>query len=215
MDSSELLTQGLQAIGCPCSEKQVSAFMLLLSELRKWNRTYNLTALKNDEDIIIKHFLDSLLFIKALPDGALRMADAGSGAGFPGIPLKIARPELDITLIESSRKKTAFSRHIIRLLKLTGIHVLEQRLEHLGKAHEKYFDLMVSRATFTITEFIKHACPYVNEQGGLILNKGPKVSEEIKEFKKTACKGLIKDIVRLPLPFIKAERNLIVLSCTM
>jgi 16S rRNA (guanine527-N7)-methyltransferase len=215
MDTSELLIHGLQAIGCPCSQEQVGAFMLLLSELRKWNRTYNLTALKTDEDIIIKHILDSLLFLKALPHTALRLADAGSGAGFPGIPLKIARPELDITLIDSSRKKTVFSRHIIRLLKLADIHVLEQRLEHLGKENEKCFDLIVSRATFTITDFIKRACPYVNEQGILILNKGPKVSEEVKAFEEAPSIGMIKDIVRLTLPFIKAERNLIVLSCTM
>ena len=215
MDTSDLLIRGLQAIDCPCSEEQVGAFMLLLSELKKWNKTYNLTALKTDEDIIIKHFLDSLLFIKALPDAARRLADAGSGAGFPGIPLKIARPDLDITLVESSRKKTAFSRHIIRLLKLTGIHVLEQRLEHLGKEYEKCFDLIVSRAAFSITDFIKRACPYVNEQGSLILNKGPKVSEEVKAFEAAPCTGLIKDILRLPLPFLKAERNLIVLSCRM
>ncbi|MEW6215889.1 MAG: 16S rRNA (guanine(527)-N(7))-methyltransferase RsmG, partial [Nitrospirota bacterium] len=94
--------------------EQLSAFMTYLSELKRWNKAYNLTSLSKDEDIIIKHFLDSLLYLKAIPDGEIKIADVGSGAGFPGIPLKIIRPEIEMYLIEPSRKKSAFLRHIIR-----------------------------------------------------------------------------------------------------
>jgi len=210
MKSDELLIKGLKELGIHCSDEQIRSFMTYLSELKKWNRAYNLTALKKDEDIIIKHFLDSLLYIKAFPEGELKLIDAGTGAGFPGIPIKIVKPEMDITLIESSRKKTAFLRHIARSLGLADLKVLEQRFEHLGKEHERAYDLIVSRATFGISEFLEIACPYVKEGGRLILNKGPKLSEELK---KSGAAEAVKEVLNLRLPITNDERNLVVLEC--
>ena len=210
MNREKLLKQGLKELEVSCSGEQIRSFMTYLSELKKWNRAYNLTALKKDEDIIIKHFLDSLLYIKAFPEGELKLIDAGTGAGFPGIPIKIVRPEIDITLIESSRKKTAFLRHIARSLGLADLKVLEQRFEHLGKEHERAYDLIISRATFGISEFLKIACPYVKEGGRLILNKGPKLSEELK---KSGAAEAVKEVLNLQLPITKDERNLVILEC--
>jgi 16S rRNA (guanine527-N7)-methyltransferase len=210
MNAEELLKQGLKELDVSCTGEQVSSFMTYLSELKKWNRAYNLTALKKDEDIIIKHFLDSLLYIKAFPAGNFKLIDAGAGAGFPGIPVRIVRPEIDVTLIESSRKKAAFLRHITRSLGLTDIAVLEQRLEHLGTEHERAYDVIVSRATFSVGEFLKTACPYVKENGRLILNKGPKLPEELKE---PGAAEAVKEVLRLRLPITNDERNLVVLGC--
>jgi 16S rRNA (guanine527-N7)-methyltransferase len=220
MTSKQLLKEGLNQIGFSYSEEQIKAFMTFLSELKKWNRAYNLTGLKSDKDIIIKHFLDSLLYLKVIPVylvrkqkkstviNALKIADAGTGAGFPGIPIKIMRPEIDITLIESSKKKTAFLRHILRVLSLNGVKVLDERVENLGRKYEKTYDVIVSRATFKIEDFIKKTCPYVRENGMLVLSKGPKVFEEIKELKD---KGVIKEITRLSL--MNNERNLLIFKC--
>lgn len=220
MTSKQLLKEGLNQIGFSYSEEQIKTFMTFLSELKKWNRAYNLTGLKSDEDIIIKHFLDSLLYLKVIlvypvrkqknstVVNALKIADAGTGAGFPGIPIKIMRPEIDITLIESSKKKTAFLRHILRVLSLNGVKVLDERVENLGRKYEKTYDVIVSRATFKIEDFIKKTCPYVKENGVLVLSKGPKVFEEIKELKD---KGVIKKITRLSL--MNNERNLLVIKC--
>lgn len=220
MTSKQLLKEGLNQIGFSYSEEQIKAFMTFLSELKKWNRAYNLTGLKSDTDIIIKHFLDSLLYLKVIPVypvrkqknstvvNALKIADAGTGAGFPGIPIKIMRPEIDITLIESSKKKTVFLRHILRVLSLNGVKVLDERVENLGRKYEKTYDVIVSRATFKIEDFIKKTCPYVRENGVLVLSKGPKVSEEIKELKD---KGVIKKITRLSL--MNNERNLLIFKC--
>ncbi len=208
--SEELLKKGLKEMVIQYSDEQIRSFMTFLAELKKWNRAYNLTGLKTDEDIIVKHFLDSLLYIKALPEGALQLADAGTGAGFPGIPIKIIRPEINITLIEASRKKSAFLRHIIRTLGLTDINVLEQRLERLGKEHEKAYDVIVSRATFSIKEFLKAACPFVRKGGRLVLNKGPKAAEEIKE---SNAANAVMEILKFRLPVKNDERNLIVLEC--
>jgi len=216
MNPEELLKEGLNQIGFSCSEEQKNAFMTFLSELKKWNRAYNLTALKTDEDIIIKHFLDSLLYLKAILNSELKIADVGTGAGFPGIPIKIIQPEMDITFIEPSRKKSAFLRHIIRTLKLKRVSILEKRIETLGESYEKTYDVIVSRATFKIKDFLKKACPYVKEHGRLVLSKGPKISEEAKELKNH---GKIEDILRFPLIIkvdtinFQAERNLLILRC--
>ncbi|MBI4681315.1 MAG: 16S rRNA (guanine(527)-N(7))-methyltransferase RsmG [Nitrospirae bacterium] len=199
--------------------------MTFLSELKKWNRVYNLTALKTDEDIIIKHFLDSILYLKALEEIAsprhagarndrrevLKIADAGTGAGFPGIPIKIIKPGLDMTLIESSRKKSVFLRHIIRILKLNGISVLNNRIESLGKRYEKTYDVIVSRATFKIKDFLKKTCPYVKENGWLVLSKGPKVSEETNFLDEVHQQSVMKEVIALP--FIKAKRTLLMFQC--
>lgn len=217
MNPEELLKTGLNEIGFSYSKEQINAFITFLSELKKWNRAYNLTALKTDEDIIIKHFLDSLLYLKALEvhpirkqknSNGVKIADVGTGAGFPGIPIKIIKPEIDITLIEPSRKKTAFLRHIIRVLKLKGISLLDKRIEALGKNYENTYGVIVSRATFKVKDFMKKACPYAKENGSLVLSKGPKVSEEIKELKN---KSVIKKIIRLP--FINTKRNLLIIRC--
>jgi len=210
MKSEELFKKGLNELGISCSEDQINSFITYLSELRKWNSAYNLTALKTDEDIIVKHFLDSLLYLKAMPEGVLKLADAGTGAGFPGIPIKLIRPEMDITLIESSRKKCSFLRHMIRLLKLTGITVLEQRLENIGDEYKGAFDVIVTRAAFSIKEFLNTACPYLKEAGILVLSKGPKMTEELKEL---GTEDAVKGILKVALPVAKAERNLIVLEC--
>jgi len=210
MNSEKLLIQGLKELDISCSSGQIGSFMTYLSELKKWNRAYNLTALKKDEDIIIKHFLDSLLYLKAFPEGKLRLVDAGTGAGFPGIPIRIVRPEINITLIESIRKKTAFLRHIVRSLKLADLKVLEQRFEHLGKEHERVYDLIVSRAAFGISEFLRIACRYAKDGGRLILNKGPRLSEELK---KPGAAEAVREVLSLRLPIIHDERNLVVLEC--
>ena len=211
MENKELLRKGLDEAGISCSESQVSAFMVFLKELKKWNRTYNLSALKTDKDIIIKHFIDSLLYLKAVPDRPLRIADVGAGAGFPGIPIKIVRPEVNMTLIEPTGKKASFQRHMIRVLGLSGINVMEMRVEEIGK-DEAPFDIIVSRATFSLEEFLKMACPYINEDGLLIVSKGPKVLEELKEGA-SSVRNAVKELLELRLPLAGAGRNLVVLQC--
>jgi 16S rRNA (guanine527-N7)-methyltransferase len=212
--SEELLKNGFKELQVSCSEAQIKSFLTLLSELKKWNRAYNLTGLKTDRDIIIKHFLDSLLYIRAIPAEVQKLADVGSGAGFPGLPLKIMMPEMEMSLIESSRKKTAFLRHITRMLKLEGVEILEKRIEDLDSKYKKSFDVVVSRATFSIVEFIELACPYVNDRGMLILNKGPKLEEELKDLQKSSSKkASCREIMHLELPIIMDKRNLVVLEC--
>lgn len=206
---AELLKRGITELGLIYTEEQIDAFMTYLAELKRWNKVYNLTGLQKDEDIIIKHFLDSLLYLKAIPEGEIKIADVGSGAGFPGIPIKIIRHDIEMFLIEPSRKKCAFLNHIIRQLKLKGIGIVEKRIEETKTGYELPFlvDIAVTRALFSINDFIKKTSHIVRKDGILILNKGPKVDEEIKKLKKIEYSVLS---LRLPLSDIK--RNIIVVK---
>jgi len=198
----ELLRDGLLELGLAFSEDQVNSFMTYLTELKKWNKTYNLTGLKKDEDIIIKHFLDSLLYLKVIPNGEIKVADVGSGAGFPGIPIKIIRPEIEMYLIEPSGKKAAFLRHIIGTLRTEKIEVIEKRIEDLGKGQESFLsvDIAVTRALFSIKDFVKKSSHIVRQGGILVISKGPKVKEELKKLKDIKCEVLT---FSLPLSDIK------------
>lgn len=213
MKPDRVLADGLKAMGLGYSGGQITLFMTFLSELKKWSRAQSLTSLRKDEDIVIKHFLDSLLFLRGVPHGTGTLADVGSGAGFPGIPIKIMRSEISVSLIESSKKKVAFLRHIIRLLKLTDITVVEGRLEDLCAEHKIDHDVIVSRATFKIKDLLQMTCPHLGGECLIILSKGPAVSDELKMLDKTGYRDSVKEVLRLQLPFTKSTRHVILLTC--
>jgi 16S rRNA (guanine527-N7)-methyltransferase len=181
------LEKGLRDLGIAPSGGQLDRFMTCLAELKRWNRAYSLTSLKTDEDIVIKHFLDSALYVKvmeevSIPDKKLpvAVADVGSGAGFPGLVIKILRPEVEIYLIEPTRKKTAFLRHMVRTLGLEGAHAIGKRIEEVGGIE---VDFAVTRALFKVEDFVKKASHIVREGGFFIMSKGPSALGEIKDMK--------------------------------
>jgi 16S rRNA (guanine527-N7)-methyltransferase len=203
---NNLLKDGLIELGLPPSAEQISSFMIYLSELKKWNKVYNLTGLKKDKDIIIKHFFDSLLYLRVLPAGGITVADIGTGAGFPGIPLKIIRPEIDMYLIEPSRKKSAFLRHITRQLELKRIEVIEKSIQEIkvNKELPCLVDAAVTRALFSIKDFTKKASLIVKKGGTLILNKGPKFAEELKMLQNGKY-----EVLPVNLPFSDIKRYIV------
>jgi 16S rRNA (guanine527-N7)-methyltransferase len=202
----ELLRDGIIELGFTASKEQINSFMTYLTELKKWNRAYNLTGLKKDEDIIIKHFFDSLLYLKVLPAGGITVADIGTGAGFPGIPLKIIRPEIEMYLIEPSRKKSAFLRHITRRLELKRIEVIEKSIQEIkvNKELPCLVDAAVTRALFSIKDFTKKASLIVKKGGTLILNKGPKFAEELKMLQNGKY-----EVLPVNLPFSDIKRYIV------
>jgi 16S rRNA (guanine527-N7)-methyltransferase len=199
---ADLLRRGISELSLPCTEKQISAFLVYLEELKKWNKAYNLTGLKKDEEIIVKHFLDSLLFLKVFPDGIKKAADIGSGAGFPGIPIKIVRPDLMLFLVEPARKKTVFLRHIVSKLCLSDTEVIDARVEEIEGLK---VDAAMTRALFSVKEFQEKAARLLNKEGVLLLNKGPKLHEELKALD---MKNI--SIADLKLPFQEIMRHLVV-----
>lgn len=175
-----LLTRGALELGVGLSDAQQAAFDAYLGELTVWNRKMNLTAIEGEKSIVIKHFLDSLTPVRLL-SGSSTLLDIGAGGGFPGIPLKIALPDLSVTLLDAVEKKVHFMRHAIRRLGLKGAEAVSGRAESeaLVSRYAGSFDCVISRAFAEVGMFLSLAMPYVR-QGGLILAmKGPGAREEL------------------------------------
>ena len=201
-ETEDLLKKGLDQLEISWNDLQIRAFRTYLSELKKWNRVHNLTGLKSDRDIIIKHFLDSILFLKVLPEGVSTVADIGSGAGFPGIPIKIMAPVLKLFLLEPSKKKVVFLKHICGKLGLEGVEVLDRRIEDVEGLR---VDAAMTRALYSVGEFIEKAARILTTKGVLILSKGPKLREELE------CLGINNITVSdIELPFTGTTRHLVV-----
>jgi 16S rRNA (guanine527-N7)-methyltransferase len=177
-----LLSKNARLLGIELNDQQLSQFDVYKNELLNWNAKTNLISENSSGEIITRHFLDSLTAVKFIPKPAARMIDIGSGAGFPGIPLKITEPALDIYLLEANRKKVSFLKHIIRLLNFSTAIVLHDRVENIMKTDtlKEKFDILISRATFKLDELLPLGDFFLAPDGQLIAFKGPKVDEEIK-----------------------------------
>lgn len=208
-----LLSVHAKEFGFSLSQDSIAKFDLYLRELKSWNQKFNLTAIKEERDIVIKHFLDSLTPLRLIKPGST-MLDIGSGAGFPGIPLKILEPSLNVTLLDSVNKKVTFMKHIIAELGLTGIEAVHGRAEELGKTRKGRFDVVISRALTNLPDFIKLGEPFLTPDGILIAMKGSRANEEVKEAAKVLGqkKMRIRDIVRLSLPSGAGERGIVILE---
>ena len=207
-----ILKEGARELRVSLNHEMTQMFLVYLKELKEWNQKVSLTSLKKDAAIICKHFIDSLSLVPYLPFEA-SLLDLGSGAGFPGIPVKIAKPSISVTLLEATRKKVNFQRHIVRKLGLTPICFLQDRAERLktenGSRHS--FDIVTSRAFSRLEKFLVLGAPFVKKGGYLIAMKGKRAKEELKDSQ-DMLKGLPLEVSRiegLTLPFDGGERYLI------
>lgn len=211
----ELLLKGAKDLGINITEDQINLFSIYLRDLKKWNRVYNLTAIKNDKGIVLKHFIDSLSYLKAIPvRKGLRVIDIGTGAGFPGIPIKICHPDIVLTLVDSSMKKTLFLRHICRALSLEGLEVIQKRAEELKDDYESSFDILLARAIYKIKDMLSFGIPLLKRGGIIVISKGPSGEKELKEANKmmAEAEARIKDIISITLPQSNIKRNLIAIE---
>ena len=193
------LSEGAAAIGVRLGPAELALFAAYYRELLLWNRRINLFSERSAQKIVIRHFLDSLTPAPFLdcPDGAL--IDLGSGGGFPGIPLRIALPGLQVSLVEASRKKSSFLSHIVRTLRLDGIHVIRERVEVLiaGETLAGSFDTLISRAAFKLPELLRMASFFLKPGGQLIAMKGPDPQEEMAETERiSAAAGMVFTALR-------------------
>ena len=187
-DPLNLLREGAAALGLELSGHTLEQFRIYLEQLQLWNARINLTALKTQRDIIIKHFLDSLAGLPFLGDPA-SLADLGSGAGFPGLVLKLVRPEMTLTLMEARRKKAAFLDYLASHLGLAGVEALQVHLTPaLARKWGPRFAAVVSRAAFSLDKFLGLAAPLLLPGGKALALKGPGVSPE----ELAAASGLIE-----------------------
>jgi 16S rRNA (guanine527-N7)-methyltransferase len=211
-EGKHLLQQGAEALGMALSPRQLEQFMGYLTLLVKWNRHINLTGLRSFREIIIKHFLDSLTPLPHLPEKA-NLLDLGTGAGFPGLPIKIARPHQPVTLIEASAKKVSFLKETIRFLKLGSIPIYQT---YLGKGPllspaTGPFDMVVTRAVGkTINILVAIDC-FLKPGGKVLFMKGPGGFEEIYSLRaQVQARGFrLEAPIFLSLPLLGQERTLI------
>lgn len=212
-DWSAILKQGGMALGFHLNPSQIRCFYRHMCELRQWNRKINLTAITRPEDMAIKHFLDAIAPAEQIPDEA-RILDIGSGAGFPGLPLKVMRPSTHLTMIDRSRKKINFLRHVIRQLGLEQAHALQMRIEDFCDANSASppFDVIVSRAFTKAAALTRVVMPLLEKAGVLLLWKGPDIEAEIRELEMLPQfleKALVIKVHAYRLPMTHFARNLI------
>ncbi len=200
------------------TEAQLNAFERYLQELITWNERVNLTGILDPAEIVVKHFLDSLSVYLALRDlpSPLSLIDVGSGAGFPGLPLKIALPGLRLTLLEATGKKTAFLQHIVDTLKLTGVTVVTARAEETGRRpeHRQRYDVAVARAVAPLPVLAEYTLPLIKVGGRAILQKGQHPADEIKQAANALgiLGGRINQVLPVIVPGLSAERHLVVIQ---
>jgi 16S rRNA (guanine527-N7)-methyltransferase len=199
------LSAGIQALGIALEPGQVAALVTLAAELGDWNERFNLTAITEPADVVDKHLLDSLAALPLLR--GLRVADIGTGAGFPGLPLAIANPARRFTLVESTGKKAGFVRHAAGKLRLSNVEVVQGRAE--GLRPKTPFDSVIARALGPLAEFVRVAGHLAGRTGRLLAMKGRPPEEELRALP-AGWKALA--VHELRVPGLDAERCLVELG---
>lgn len=213
----ENLKRKASMLGITLTQKQLDQFKTYYEMLIEKNKVMNLTAITEWEEVIDKHFIDSISLVKATDlSGEKRILDLGCGAGFPGIPLKIAFPNLKITLLDSLNKRINFLKDVIAELGLEEVEALHGRAEDYARKPEyrEQYDYCVSRAVANLTSLSEYCIPYVKEDGYFISYKSGKVKEEVKEVKKALflLGGQLEDVVSFTLPETDMERDFVLIK---
>jgi 16S rRNA (guanine527-N7)-methyltransferase len=179
---------GLRQLDLALSDQQLEQFMRYQQELLDWNARFNLTAITDSEGVQVKHFLDSLSLLAAYDRPRTRLLDIGTGAGFPGLPLKIVRPEWRITLLEATGKKVTFLRQNIETLHLDGIEAIQGRAEELAHqpAYRAAFDTVTARAVASLSTLLEYSAPYCRVGGVIIFPKKGELADELLRGKHAA-----------------------------
>jgi 16S rRNA (guanine527-N7)-methyltransferase len=203
---AESLSVGLAELGGPGLTQQQQATLLgYLALLQRWNRTYNLTAIKEPGRMITGHLLDSLAILPWVGEG--RLLDAGTGAGLPGVPLAVANPRLDVTLLDSAGKKIRFLNHVRRELQLGNMTPVQERLESFMP--ELGFDVVVSRAFTDLASFIRAAVHLLGPTTRLLAMKGRYPDAELRELPDGVR---VQSVEELSVPGLQQERHLVIMS---
>lgn len=204
-------------VGIQLTSRQLSAFKKYEEILLEWNQKYNLTAIRDPEGIRTKHFIDSLTCMLAWRDRPPeRLIDIGTGAGFPGIPLKILMPRMQLTLVESVGKKLDFCCHVVKQLGLENVTCVQARAEELGLAreHREKYDWAVARAVANLPVLAEYLLPLVRVGGGMVAQKGETGPAEAHKAERAihVLGGRIKQLIPVLLPGVAEERFLVVVD---
>jgi len=219
-----LIYEGAKDFDIQVDKRKIEKFAIHALELMKWNQKTNLTSITDPFEVAVKHFLDSIVPVKIIPSNA-SLLDIGSGGGFPGIPLKIILPSLSVTLIDASRKKVSFLKHIIRILELKNIDALQIRAEEFANKPgvAKKFNVIISRAFSSMTTFALTALPFLKKEGAIIAMRGNVSDDDIQLLLSSLNKrhAMLMDedteafelsVKRYSLPYLKSDRSMVSLK---
>lgn len=201
-------------IGIEITKSQVEKFYIYMIQLLEWNKKMNLTAIEDQDEIILKHFIDSLTIEKYIKD-AKSIIDIGTGAGFPGIPIAIINNNINITLLDSLNKRIKFLNNIIQKLELNNVTAIHGRAEDIAKLEEyrEKFDIVTSRAVAPFNILLEYMLPFNKVNGKSISMKGSNI-EEIENSSKALNElgGKIESIEKINLPNTEVQRNIIIIK---
>lgn len=211
----ELMNKYSEKIEIVFNEKQLEQFYKYMKLLIEWNEKINLTAITEPEQIILKHFIDSLTINKYIKKGD-SLVDIGTGAGFPGIPIKIYRPDINIVLVDSLNKRINFLDDVISNLELKGIETIHSRVEEFGrnKKYREKFGIVTARAVANLTVLSEYLIPLAKIDGKCICMKGNEIKEEYDNSQKAIeiLGGKIQKIEKFELPYSDMTRNIIIID---
>lgn len=198
-------------------DHHIEAFKLYAAELTDWNSRHNLTAITDPQGIEVRHFLDSLTCLLALDfQYGNRIVDIGSGAGFPGLPLRIVRPQIHLTIIEATGKKVDFCKHMVKILHLDNVEVIHARAEEIAQVadHRGQYDWALARAVASLQVLVEYLLPFIRVGGQAIAQKGETAHAEIHEAENALAilGGEIDRLIPIDLPGVVERRNLVVMK---
>lgn len=217
MKKTDIFQKSLEELNITLTNKQIDQFYQYYEILIEWNKVMNLTGITEYEQVVIKHFIDSLALVKAVDlESNLKIIDLGTGAGFPGIPLKIAFPQLNILLLDSLNKRIKFLDEVINRLGLNYIYAIHGRAEELIKkeGYRGGFDLCVSRAVANLSTLSEYCIPYVKLNGMFIPYKSGNIKEELEEAKGAVhiLGGKILGVEEFSLPNTDIDRSFVLIK---
>jgi 16S rRNA (guanine527-N7)-methyltransferase len=213
----EKLVEGAKQFEIDLTEKQVEQFIDYMNILNEWNQKMNLTGLEEPEEIVIKHFLDSISCVRGMDiQENQKIIDVGTGAGFPGVPLKIIYPNLQVTLLDSLKKRISFLEHVVSELGLEDVECIHGRAEDFGqdKNYREQYDYALARAVASLDVLSEYTLPFVKVGGSFVAQRGTNVKEEVIEGSNAIeiLGGIIVDVIAIDLPYTDAERNLVIID---